>query len=109
SGRNQHGAKSEAVAVLKENNIRRHYETKHPAASQYKGDARKNKTAELLVKLRPQQGTFTRLSIEKCPMMQHGQKSLFGGVTRCLCGFHIQKVGLTVGLLYRTNITSKDD
>ncbi|KAK5600524.1 hypothetical protein CRENBAI_017518 [Crenichthys baileyi] len=30
--------------------------------------------------------------IEKCPMMQHGQKSLFGGVRRCLCGFHIQKV-----------------
>ncbi|MED6259750.1 hypothetical protein ATANTOWER_030080, partial [Ataeniobius toweri] len=29
--------------------------------------------------------------IEKCPMMQHGQKSLFGGVRRCLCGFHIQK------------------
>ncbi|MED6269093.1 hypothetical protein CHARACLAT_029606 [Characodon lateralis] len=29
--------------------------------------------------------------IEKCPMMQHGQKSLFGGVGRCLCGFHIQK------------------
>ncbi|MEQ2245911.1 hypothetical protein ILYODFUR_032925 [Ilyodon furcidens] len=47
--------------------------------------------------------------IEKCPMMQHGQKSLFGGVRRCLCGFHIQKVGLTVGLLYSTNITSKGD
>ncbi|MEQ2183259.1 hypothetical protein GOODEAATRI_030909 [Goodea atripinnis] len=30
-------------------------------------------------------------------MMQHGQKSLFGGVRRCLCGFHIQKVGLTDG------------
>ncbi|MED6275994.1 hypothetical protein CHARACLAT_032396, partial [Characodon lateralis] len=29
--------------------------------------------------------------IEKCPMMQHGQKSLFGAVRRCLCGFHIQK------------------
>ncbi|XP_035988145.1 uncharacterized protein LOC110367754 isoform X4 [Fundulus heteroclitus] len=29
--------------------------------------------------------------IEKCPVMQPGHKSLFGGVRRCFCGFHTQK------------------
>ncbi|KAI9522256.1 hypothetical protein NQZ68_038131 [Dissostichus eleginoides] len=30
--------------------------------------------------------------IEKCPMQAHGQKSLFGQVRQCTCGFHPQKV-----------------
>ncbi|XP_056224227.1 uncharacterized protein LOC130163830 [Seriola aureovittata] len=29
--------------------------------------------------------------IEKCPRMSHGQRSLFGGVRTCTCGFHTQK------------------
>ncbi|MEQ2169900.1 hypothetical protein GOODEAATRI_029781 [Goodea atripinnis] len=41
-------------------------------------------------------------------MMQHGQKSLFGGVRRCLCGFHIQKVGLTLPRLWAEGIPPKD-
>ncbi|MEQ2209574.1 hypothetical protein XENOCAPTIV_001111, partial [Xenoophorus captivus] len=40
-----------SVAVLKEYNIRCHYETKHLAFSHYKGDVRKNKTTDLLAKL----------------------------------------------------------
>lgn len=53
---------NQSVAVLKEYNIRRHCETKHSAFSQYKGDARKNKTRDLLAKLRSQQGTLARPS-----------------------------------------------
>ncbi|XP_048840157.1 general transcription factor II-I repeat domain-containing protein 2-like [Brienomyrus brachyistius] len=53
---------NQSVAVLKEYNIRRHYATKHAAFSQFKGDARKNKTRELLAKLHRQQGTLTRPS-----------------------------------------------
>uniref|UniRef100_A0AAY4ARI4 Transposase n=1 Tax=Denticeps clupeoides TaxID=299321 RepID=A0AAY4ARI4_9TELE len=53
---------NQSVAVLKEHNIRRHHETKHAAFSQFKGDARKNKTRELLAKLHRQQGSLTRPS-----------------------------------------------
>uniref|UniRef100_A0A3P9K194 SPIN-DOC-like zinc-finger domain-containing protein n=1 Tax=Oryzias latipes TaxID=8090 RepID=A0A3P9K194_ORYLA len=37
----------QSVAVLKEYNIRRHYETKHAVFSRYKGEARKKKSSEL--------------------------------------------------------------
>lgn len=53
---------NQSVAVIKEYNIRRHYETKHPAFSQYQGDVRRNKTANLLAKLRSQQSALTRPS-----------------------------------------------
>uniref|UniRef100_A0AAY4DM40 Transposase n=1 Tax=Denticeps clupeoides TaxID=299321 RepID=A0AAY4DM40_9TELE len=53
---------NQSVAVLKEYNICLHYETKHTAFSKFKGDARKNKTRELLAKLHRQQGTLTRPS-----------------------------------------------
>ncbi|KAL3057997.1 hypothetical protein OYC64_010217 [Pagothenia borchgrevinki] len=33
--------------------------------------------------------------IEKCPMQAHGQKSLFGQVRQCTCGFHPQKPAAT--------------
>uniref|UniRef100_A0A3P9KMN0 SPIN-DOC-like zinc-finger domain-containing protein n=1 Tax=Oryzias latipes TaxID=8090 RepID=A0A3P9KMN0_ORYLA len=52
----------QSVAVLKEYNIRRHYETKHAVFSRYKGEARKKKSSELLSKLRSQQATLTRPS-----------------------------------------------
>ncbi len=46
----------QSVAVLKEYNIRRHYETKHSAAfSKYNGEERKKKANELLAKLRSEQ------------------------------------------------------
>uniref|UniRef100_A0A3Q3IZK0 SPIN-DOC-like zinc-finger domain-containing protein n=1 Tax=Monopterus albus TaxID=43700 RepID=A0A3Q3IZK0_MONAL len=53
---------SQSVAVLKEYNIRRHYETRHAAFSRFKGEARKTKSRELLAKLRSQQNTLTRPS-----------------------------------------------
>lgn len=52
----------QSVAVLKEYNIRRHYETRHAAFSRFKGEARKTKSRELLAKLRSQQNTLTRPS-----------------------------------------------
>uniref|UniRef100_A0A3P9KXR9 SPIN-DOC-like zinc-finger domain-containing protein n=1 Tax=Oryzias latipes TaxID=8090 RepID=A0A3P9KXR9_ORYLA len=52
----------QSVAVLKEYNIRHHYETKHAVFSRYKGEARKKKSSELLSKLRSQQATLTRPS-----------------------------------------------
>ncbi|KAK1889705.1 Titin like [Dissostichus eleginoides] len=33
--------------------------------------------------------------IEKCPMQAHGQKSFFGQVRQCTCGFHPQKPAAT--------------
>uniref|UniRef100_A0A3P9IIY1 SPIN-DOC-like zinc-finger domain-containing protein n=1 Tax=Oryzias latipes TaxID=8090 RepID=A0A3P9IIY1_ORYLA len=52
----------QSVAVLKEYNIRRHYETKHAVFSRYKGEARKKKSSELPSKLRSQQATLKRPS-----------------------------------------------
>uniref|UniRef100_A0A3P9L8G5 SPIN-DOC-like zinc-finger domain-containing protein n=1 Tax=Oryzias latipes TaxID=8090 RepID=A0A3P9L8G5_ORYLA len=49
----------QSVAVLKEYNLRRHYETEHAVFSRYKGEARKKKSSELL---RSKQATFTRPS-----------------------------------------------
>lgn len=52
------------VAVQKEYNIRRHYNTKHAAAfSKYQGEARKKKSSELLAKLHSQQTALARPSI----------------------------------------------
>ncbi len=53
----------QSVAVLKEYNIRRHYETKHSAAfSKYSGEVRKQKANELLAKLRSEQSALLRPS-----------------------------------------------
>ncbi len=53
----------QSVAVLKEYNIRRHYETKHSAAfSKYNGEERKKKANELLAKLRSEQSALLRPS-----------------------------------------------
>ncbi len=53
----------QSVAVLKEYNIRRHYETKHSAAfSKYNGEERKKKANELLAKLRSEQSGLLRPS-----------------------------------------------
>uniref|UniRef100_A0A671KZD1 SPIN-DOC-like zinc-finger domain-containing protein n=1 Tax=Sinocyclocheilus anshuiensis TaxID=1608454 RepID=A0A671KZD1_9TELE len=53
----------QSVAVLKEYNIRRHYEAKHSQAfSKYSSEARKQKANELLVKLRSEKSTRLRPS-----------------------------------------------
>ncbi|KAK7877299.1 hypothetical protein WMY93_031991 [Mugilogobius chulae] len=53
---------NQSVAVLKEYNLRRHFETKHAAFSRFKGEERKKKSGDLLAKLRSQQGSLARPS-----------------------------------------------
>lgn len=54
----------ESVAVMKDYNLKRHFDTKHSAAhSKYTGIARKDKARELKAKLCAQQGTLTRTSL----------------------------------------------
>lgn len=55
----------EAVAVLKECNVKRHYETKHASVyDEFLGQFRKDKLGELNKALSGQQGIFTRQQTE---------------------------------------------
>ncbi|KAK7893660.1 hypothetical protein WMY93_022812 [Mugilogobius chulae] len=54
---------NQSVAVLKEYNLRHHFETKHAAFSRFKGEERKKKSSDLLAKLRSQQGSLARPSL----------------------------------------------
>ncbi len=58
----------QSVAVLKEYNIRRHYETKHSAAfSKYNGEEPKKMANELLAKLRSEQNCYVLHQHKKAP------------------------------------------
>uniref|UniRef100_A0A3P9LV82 SPIN-DOC-like zinc-finger domain-containing protein n=1 Tax=Oryzias latipes TaxID=8090 RepID=A0A3P9LV82_ORYLA len=71
----------QSVAVLKEYNIRRHYETKHAVFSRYKGEARKKKSSELLSKLRSQQATLTRCLSTAASIMCPSQERVFSQIS----------------------------
>ena len=38
---------------------------------------------------------FDFFQIEKCPVLKRGQRTLFGGLQSCVCGFHFAKVILS--------------
>uniref|UniRef100_A0A3P9L1Z0 SPIN-DOC-like zinc-finger domain-containing protein n=1 Tax=Oryzias latipes TaxID=8090 RepID=A0A3P9L1Z0_ORYLA len=71
----------QSVAVLKEYNIRRHYETKHAVFSRYKGEVRKKKSSELLSKLRSQQATLTRCLSTAASIMCPSQERVFSQIS----------------------------
>ncbi|XP_067933366.1 general transcription factor II-I repeat domain-containing protein 2-like [Watersipora subatra] len=51
---------TETVAVMKEYNVRRHYETKHQAYASYTGAEREQKVKQMVAKLQGQQQYFLR-------------------------------------------------
>ena len=61
---------TETVAVMKEYNVRRHYETKHQAYASYTGAEREQKLKQRVAILRGQQQYFFRAQIvqEKAPI-----------------------------------------